>query len=298
MSATHSPAQLRRRAILCVLGSSASYTFAAALIKASVPGLPTVEIVLFRSLFTFLCLLPLIRGQGGWRLLTTKRPGGHVFRLISGFAGMYASFYGYTRLPLATVTALGFSMPIFLTILSAPMLGERITPARAGTVVAGLLGVLIVIRPWRVGLDQPLLPALVVVFGVACWALAMISIRQMGQSGERNLTIVLIFALMSTVLAAVLCVPVWVTPQGWALVGLVGVGVISAVAQWLMTEGYRSGEATMLAPFEYGAILYTTALGWLVWNGVPGPWEFVGIGVLVASGLFSWWREGSAHDRQ
>ena len=285
-------ARLRRRAILCVLGSSAAYTVAAALVKAVAPGLPTVEIVLFRSLFTFLCLLPLIQGQGGWRVLRTQRPLGHLLRLAAGFTGMVGSFYGYAHLPLATVTALGFSMPIFLTILSVPLLGERVTRARAGVVAAGLLGVLMVIRPWRAGLDQPLLPSLIVVFGVGCWAVAMISIRRMGQSGERSITITLLFALMSTVLAALLTAPVWVMPGAWALLGLVGVGVISAGAQWLMTEGYRSGEATMLAPFEYGAILYTTALGWLVWSEVPGGWEVVGIAIIVGSGLFAWWREG------
>jgi len=63
---------------------------------------------------------------------------------------------------------------------------------------------------------------------------------------------------------------------------------VSALAQILMTEGYRSGEATMLAPFEYGAILYTVLMGWLIWAEVPDGWEFVGIGVLIASGLLSW----------
>jgi len=92
----------------------------------------------------------------------------------------------------------------------------------------------------------------------------------------------------------VLSIPVWVSPSGWALAALAGVGAISAAAQLLMTEGYRSGEANMLAPFEYGAILYTVLLGYLIWNEAPGAWEFAGIAVLVASGLFAWWREGQA----
>ncbi len=290
-SAPASSARVRQRAILCVLGSSAAYSVAGALVKAGSPGIPTIEVVLFRSLFTFVCLLPLIRGQGGWRALTTRRPLGHAFRLVSGFAGMLSAFYGYAHLPIATVTALGFSMPVFLALLSVPMLGERITPGRALSVLGGLIGVLIVIRPWRGEMDAPLWPSVIVMAGVACWALAMISIRQMGQSGERNVTIVLIFAAASTVVAGLGTLPVWVTPAPPALLALVGVGVISALAQWLMTEGYRSGEATMLAPFEYGAILYAVLLGWLVWSEVPGGWEFVGIAVLVGSGLLSWWRE-------
>jgi len=278
----------RRRAILCVLGSSASFTVAAALVKFVAPHVPLSEIVLFRSLVAALCLLPLLRGQGGWSALRTRRPVGHALRLAAGLAGMYGSFYGYAMLPLATVTALGFSMPIFLALLSLPLLGERLRPGRALAVGAGLAGVLIVVRPWQGGADLPLGPSAVVMAGVACWALAMISIRRMGQAGERNVTIVLLFSLGSSVVAGLLCIPVWVTPDGWTLLALLGVGAVSALAQILMTEGYRSGEATMLAPFEYGAILYTVLMGWLIWAEVPDGWEFVGIGVLIASGLLSW----------
>ena len=282
----------RRRAILCVLGSSASFTVAAALVKFAAPHVPLSEIVLFRSLVAALCLLPLLRGQGGLAALRTRRPVGHVLRLAAGLAGMYGSFYGYAMLPLATVTALGFSMPIFLALLSFPLLGERIRPGRALAVGAGLAGVLIVMRPWQAGAqrgaDLLLGPSAVVMAGVACWALAMISIRRMGQAGERNVTIVLLFSLGSSVVAGLLCVPVWVTPDGSTLMALLGIGVVSALAQILMTEGYRSGEATMLAPFEYGAILYTVLMGWLIWAEVPDGWEFAGMGVLVASGLLSW----------
>ena len=282
----------RRRAILCVLGSSASFTVAAALVKFAAPHVPLSEIVLFRSLVAALCLLPLLRGQGGLAALRTRRPVGHVLRLAAGLAGMYGSFYGYAMLPLATVTALGFSMPIFLALLSFPLLGERIRPGRALAVGAGLAGVLIVMRPWQAGAqrgaDLLLGPSAVVMAGVACWALAMISIRRMGQAGERNVTIVLLFSLGSSVVAGLLCVPVWVTPDGSTLMALLGIGAVSALAQILMTEGYRSGEATMLAPFEYGAILYTVLMGWLIWAEVPDGWEFAGIGVLVASGLLSW----------
>lgn len=285
-------ARVRRRAILCVLGASACFTIAAAMVKFVAGAVPTSEIVFFRSAVAAVCMVPLIWRAGGWSVLHTRRPFGHAWRLVAGLAGMYGAFYGYAHLPLATVTALGFAMPIFLAILSVPMLHERIGPDRALTVGAGLVGVLLVLRPWQDSDSLPAFPALVVISGVVFWALAMISIRRMGQSGERNITIVLLFTLGGTVVSGLLSIPVWITPSGWVLAALTGVGAISAVAQLLMTEGYRSGEATMLAPFEYGAILYTMALGFLIWGEAPGGWEFAGISILVASGLFAWWREG------
>ncbi len=285
---------MRRRAILCVLGSSACFTIAAAFVKFVAGAVPTSEIVFFRSGVAAVCMVPLIWRAGGWSVLHTRRPLGHAWRLLAGLAGMYGSFYGYAHLPLATVTALGFAMPIFLAILSVPLLHERVGPDRALAVGAGLVGVLFVLRPWQDSDSLPILPALTVIAGVVFWALAMISIRRMGQSGERNITIVLLFTLGGTAVSGLLSIPVWITPSGWVLAALTGVGVISAAAQLLMTEGYRSGEATMLAPFEYGAILYTVLLGFLIWGEVPGAWEFAGIAVLVISGLFAWWREGRA----
>ena len=288
---TASAARLRRRAILCVLASTASFSVSGALVKAAAPSIPTVELMLFRNGVAFLFMLPLVIQAGGWAALHTRRPWGHALRLVAGFAGMFTSFYGYAHLPIAVVTALGFAMPIFLAVISVPMLNERVTGPRAVSIAAGLAGVLLVIRPWQGAQGLPLLETGVVLAGVAAWALSMASIRRMGQAGERNITIVVLFALSSMALSGAMTIPVWVTPPLWLWPVLIGLGLVSGIAQLLMTEGYRSGEASMLAPFEYSAILYTVVLGWAVWGEVPGAWEVGGMAILVASGLFTWWRE-------
>ena len=282
----------RRRAILFVLASSGSFAVASALVKAVGPGLPVIEIMLFRNVVAFLCLLPLVHRAGGWSVLRTRRPLGHLGRTLAGLGGMFSTFYGLAYLPIAATTALGFAMPLVLALISVPLLNERLTGARLVTIFAGLAGVLLVVRPWQGTSGLPLGPTSVVLVGVVAWALGMVSIRRMGQAGERNITIVTLFALSCSVISLLACIPVWVTPAlvQWPI--LIGVGVVSAAAQLLMTEGYRSGEASMLAPFEYSAIFYTTALGWLFWGETLGAWEATGIAVLILSGLFTWWREG------
>ena len=287
-------AQARRRAILLVLASSGSFTMAAALVKVAAPEIPTVELMLFRSFVALVLMVPWMLRAGGWAVLRTRRPWAHGLRSVAGLAGMFSTFYGLAHLPIATVTALGFAMPIFLAMLSVPMLGERLTWTRVATILAGLLGVLLVIRPWQGAGGLPKFETGVVVAGVVAWAVAMASIRRMGQAGERNITIVVLFSLCCSVLSGALTIPVWVTPRPVMLWTLVAIGAISALAQLFMTEGYRSGEASMLAPFEYSAIFYTVLLGWAVWGEVPGPWEATGIAVLVGSGLFTWWRETRA----
>jgi len=274
------------------MAASAAYTVSAALVKSLVGEYPPVELMFFRSVVVALVTLPFMLRQGGLRALRPRRPMGHLARLAFGFTGMLTAFYGYGQLPLATNTALGFCMPLFLTILSVPLLGERVTWPRVAAVLAGLAGVLVMVRPWRTGAEAlPLVPVAIVLFGVVAWALAMISIRRMGEQGESNVTIVLWFGVGSTILAGLLSIPVWVTPTWIALAGMLAIGLVTLAAQLLMTEGYRSGETTLVAPFEYGAIIYTTLMGIVIWREIPDAWDYTGIAIIVAAGLLVWRHE-------
>lgn len=282
----------RRHAILYVLSASATFTIGSALVKALAAEFPVLEIVMFRSIIGFIAMLPMIVRAGGLRALATRRPSGHIMRTVYGFIGTVTSVFGFGVLPLVTVTALGFAMPLFLTILSVPLLGERVGPRRATAVLIGLCGVLVMLRPWHVDADSlPLGAVAVVLSGVVTWALSMINIRKMGDAGERNVTIVAWYSLGTASLAAFGCISNWVTPSPWQLAALVGAGLMSGFAQLLMTEGYRAAETTLVAPFEYGAIIYATILGVTIWGEWPDIWSLIGVAVLIASGLYIWRRE-------
>lgn len=283
----------RRHAILCVLAASATFTLGAALIKTLTVTVPVFEIVMVRGYIAFLAMLPVLWRQGGLQAMKTRRPMGHILRTLYGFFGTFTSVYGYAFLPIVTVTALGFAMPLFLTILSVPMLGERVGWRRASAVVVGLGGVLIMLRPWNslAEASQQPFAVFLVVAGVVAWALAMITIRRMGEAGEKNVTIVAWFTLGTAVLATVCAIPGWVTPTPLEFGMLVAAGIMSGVAQLLMTEGYRTGETTVVAPFEYGAIVYATILGIIFWGEYPDIWSLAGVLILVGAGLYIWRRE-------
>ncbi|HEY4250626.1 MAG TPA: DMT family transporter [Roseomonas sp.] len=282
----------RRRAILMILGAAATFGMAAAMVKALQGAIPLSEVVLCRNLFAIPALLPLLL-RNGLKALRTEYPWGHVGRIAFGLAGMYGSFYGYVYLPLATVTALNFTMPLFLTLLSMPLLGEKVGPRRLSAVTIGFGGVLLMVEPWE-GQPGAALHATLAVLGAAlAWALAMISIRKLGAKGESGVSIVLWFAIGSALVSGVLAVPVWVWPTPFQWLLLIGTGLVSALAQVLMTEAYRRGEPTLIAPFEYSGILWTSLLGALVWNELPDGWDFLGMAVLVAAGLYIWHREVS-----
>ena len=281
----------RQRAILLVIVSSGTFTLAAAAVKALEGGIPLAQLVLFRNLFAMPLLLLMLHRSGGWHLLRPRHPWRHAQRSVAGLCGMCGAFIGFTHLPLATATVLGFTMPFFLTVLSVIFLGERVGWRRWGAVAVGFAGVLLVARPGAEAAALPIFPVVAVLVGALAWAVSMMSIRRLGEAGEHGVTIVLWFAIFTSVVSAVATVPVWVQPDGrqWAL--LVGLGVISAVAQLLMTEAYRRGETTLLAPFEYVALFWTMMLGAALWGEWPSWLDLAGFAVLVGAGLFIWWRE-------
>ncbi|HYZ33272.1 MAG TPA: DMT family transporter [Crenalkalicoccus sp.] len=280
----------RRRAVLLVLGAAAFWSLAAGCVKALGGALPLAEVIFCRNLFCIPVLLPVLWRAGGLAALRTRNPAMHALRTASGLMGMVGAFYGYGTLPLALVTALGFTMPLFLTLLSIPVLGERVGPRRAAAVAVGFAGVVLIAGPG--GMPGGQLPAMaMVLMGALGWAISMISIRLMGDAGEKGVAIVLWFAIGAAAVSGLAALPVWVapTPGQWAL--LIGTGLISAFGQLLMTEAYRRGEATLNAPFEYSAILWTTAIGAIGWAELPDGWDVVGMLVLVGSGLYIWRRE-------
>jgi drug/metabolite transporter (DMT)-like permease len=280
----------RRRAILFILMAALLFALAACCVKALEGGVPLTQVLLFRSIFALPVLLPLLSQAGGWGAIRTAHPMGHVWRTLFGLIGMGGAFYGYATMPLATVTALGFTMPLFLTLLAVPLLGERVGWRRGSAVVVGFLGVLLMVRP--TGADAAeLMPSLIVLVAALAWALSMITIRRMGEAGESGVSIVLWFAIGSSLVALLASVPGWVWPSAWQWLLLLGIGIISAGAQLLMTDAYRSGEPTLVAPFEYSGIIWTTLLGAIIWAEAPDGWDGLGIAVLVGSGLYIWWRE-------
>jgi drug/metabolite transporter (DMT)-like permease len=291
-------ARRQQTAILMVLGASATFTLAAASVKALGGEIPIAQVVMCRNLFALPILFLLLTRAGGLAILKPRNPWMHAQRIMWGMCGMVGAFAGYTWLPLATATVLGFTMPLFLTALSVLVLKERVGWRRWSAVGVGFAGVLIVARPGMGGEALPLVPVLGVLFGALAWALAMMSIRRMGEAGEHGVTIVIWFAIGGAVLGGLGTIPVWVTPdlRQWLL--LAGIGAVSAVAQLLMTEGYRRGETTLLAPFEYAALLWTMVLGVLIWGEWPGLLDLVGFAVLVGAGLFIWWREVQVANRR
>lgn len=260
---------------------------------------PVGEIIFFRSAFALVPVIVLASFTIGPREATrTQRPVFHVLRSIAGVSAMFLSFAAVERLPLADLTGFSFVAPIFAVVLAALFLDERVGTYRWGAVLAGFAGVLLMVEPHggvphliRAGFSSG---AALALMGSLLSAVVVIFIRQMSTT-ERSETIVFYFMLTGAVVSGLTMLWNFAMPSAAALLWLVLCGLLGGIGQICMTFSYRYAEPSLLAPFDYVAMLWAVALGYFVLGEVPKPLVLIGSGVVVAAGLCIVWRERRLH---
>lgn len=273
--------------IVMMLGSVLLFSLMNVLVKLVAATYPVTEVVFFRSLIALIPVGLTVAMQGGASSLRTARPLGHLWRSTVGMATMFLMFWSVDLLPLADATALNFTSPLFLTALSVPLLGERVGVHRWSAVAVGFVGVLILVRP---GSDVLEIGSLVAIGAALGQALAMIAIRQLSGTDSPN-TIAFYFTVACTAISGFTLPFAWVTPTWVDLGVLTAIGILGGGAQLLVTRAYTLTQAAVVAPFTYTSIVFATFFGWLIWNELPDAWSWVGIAIVVASGLYILHRE-------
>ncbi len=284
------------RGIAMKLVSVLVFIVMSAVIKATDGRVPVGEVVFFRSLFA----IPVILGWLAWRGelaqgLKAQDPLGHVWRGFAGTTAMGLGFAGLTFLPLPEVTALGYAAPLLTVVFAAMFLGEEVRAFRIGCVVLGMVGVMIVLAPrLTLGADAAgsaaAFGALLVLSGAVFSALAQVFVRKLVMS-ETTSSIVFRFSLTSTVLALTTLPFGWVWPTPGDAAMLVGAGLMGGVGQIFLTSSYRDADASLVAPFEYASMLFSLAIGYLVFAEVPSLAMLIGATLIVTAGVLIIWRE-------
>ncbi|WP_051083516.1 DMT family transporter [Sphingomonas sp. Mn802worker] len=251
-------------------------------------GAALPEIMFWRQFGATLLVGGLVATGPGIASLKTRRFGAHVLRTLLGLGAMALTFQTLTMLPLAEATTIGFSMPIFATVLGALVLHEPTGARRWAAVFAGFIGVMIVAQPG--GDDFPLVGALIGLAAAAGTATVSILLRTIGRT-EAPLTTVFWFSSLSLLPlgAAYLFAAKPHEPAVWAI--LLGIGVIGGAAQIAMTRSLTLGPVSTVVPMDYTALLWATVLGALVFDRLPAPATWAGAPVIVCSGLYIVWRE-------
>jgi drug/metabolite transporter (DMT)-like permease len=258
-----------------------------ALIKWTAADYPIGQIVFFRNIFAFIPVMIFVRQAGGITVLRTKNIGGHLVRGFVGVTAMICVFTAFALMPLGEAVALSLSGPIFLTALSVPMLGEKVGVRRWSAVLVGFIGILVMTRPGA-GVFQP--AALFAIGGALFYALAMISVRRLNQT-ESAAAIVFYFTVFAAAIGALSLPFQWTSPDLEGFVMLVGIGLIGGLAQLAMTQAFRLSPVALIAPFDYGALVFALSFGYMIWGDVPDGYIVVGSLIVIASGLYILHRE-------
>jgi drug/metabolite transporter (DMT)-like permease len=241
----------------------------------------SVQTAFFRAFFSVLMLIPLM-ASGRVKPWRSKRLQGHFWRTAMGTTSMVLGFYAVSLLPLADVTALGFSQPLFSVCVAAVVLHEKVRWRRWTATIVGFIGVLVMVRPGA-GTLQP--GALIALLNAMTVALSILLVRRLSDS-ETPLMILTQFAIWSTLLLAVPAIWVWKWPNGWGWVLAVSVSASATVGQYFWVQAFKAGEMSAVAPFEYLRLPFAVFMGWLIWGQMPEIWTYVGAAIVIASALY------------
>jgi drug/metabolite transporter (DMT)-like permease len=280
-----------RRGAACLLLSSVCFAVMSAMAKGLYDTLPVAEIMFFRAAFALPVVAAIALRNGV--TLRTRRFSGHLVRAIAGTTGMTCGFVSLSLLPLAEQSALNYTTPLFVTLLSIVFLGEKVGIHRWGAVVVGFLGILVIAFGERGGPGGEALPILgiaVAAMGGLAGAAVTLLVRQLSAT-EASSTIVLWQSLLMTTGIALVVPFVWVPPSWGELGILVAMGVAGGLGQVLLTEAYSSAQVSALGPYVYTGLIWSALLGWIFWGDIPGPAMILGAALIVAAGLYILHRE-------
>ena len=281
------------------------------LIKTLSDAYPAHQIVFFRTSIGILLSFVFLQFEGGWRQLRTSRPGLHALRALLVVFANLVFYAAIVAMPLATAYALYFVAPLFVTLLAIPVLGETVGPRRILAVLIGFCGVLIILMPEIATQGEgPGWLALLPMMAAAGYAGMSVLTRKLGPASPASaLAIYLQLAFLAVSLtfyvvagdgrfapeagsdSLMFLLRAWVWPDPadtWALLGL---GLLSAVIGYTMSQAYRLTNASVVAPFEYVLLVFALFWGWTIFGEWPAPTVFVGAAVIIGSSLYIAWRE-------
>lgn len=247
---------------------------------------PIVMVVWARYVVhTLLMLVVFVPRSGFSAVVRTKRPGLQLLRALCLIGTSLFFTTGLRYIPLAEATAVNFLAPLLVTALSVPLLGERVSRGQWLAVLAGFIGVLIVIRPggalFTPAILLPLCSAL-------CFGFYQLLTRKLSGIDSPTTSNFLTGILNSLIMSAALPF-FWSTPSLWHGLFMIGLGTCGMLGHLLLTQAFRHAAPAMLAPFSYGQILFAGLYGYLIFDHTPDSFGIVGIAVICFSGLAVAW---------
>ncbi len=310
---SHNPIDSTNGALALVFGLFL-FSFQDVIIKYFSDHYSVLQVVFYRGLIAMMIFMTLFIVTREPIALLSKRPRLMLMRGLLGFASYTCYYLAVSAMPLAEVVSITFTMPLFVTAMSALLLREQVGVRRWSAVVIGFIGVLIILSPQ--GEFDPL--AVVFAFGAAISYAAHTIITRLLGSHDHPITIAFnaigIFTLASLALSLTMYFGLlqidsqhpslaffgrdWASVRDYDLLLIFAIGIIAAVGFFCLSKAYCLAEASAIAPFEFTYILWAVLLGYLFWNEIPGPTTVIGMLILIGSSLYIGYRERQQRSAQ
>ena len=248
-----------------------------------------VQIIFFSGLLSFPLVSVMLMGDKRDENLVPRHPWWTVLRAVTAVMTGVAGFYAFSRLPLAQAYAIFFAMPLLITLMAIPLLGERVGMRRGVAVVVGLAGVLVVLRPGGAELGLGHLAAL---SAAVTGALTSVIVRKIG--GDERSAVLMLYPMVGNFLAMGAALPFVYAPMPVAHLGLMAViALFGFIAGLLMIKAYRMAPAIIVAPMQYSQMLWAIFYGALLFDETIDLSTAIGSAIIIASGIYIVLREGT-----
>jgi drug/metabolite transporter (DMT)-like permease len=251
-------------------------------------GLPAMQVVFSRYLGAFLTVLIFFIPRHGLGEFRSNRPWIQGFRAMTLLSSTVLNFIALQYLPITLTIAMFFAMPIVVTLLSIPVLGEKVGLRRFLAVLTGFIGVLVIVQPWGAQFHWAVFVSMGALFSASTYFV----LTRLLAGVDNNST----SQLWTNGLATLVLVPIALQNTVWpdntlTMLVFLFIGFLGGVSHILATLAYRFAQASVLAPVTYIQVIYATAAGYLVFNTLPTIWTAIGTAIIIASGVYIWQRE-------
>lgn len=262
------------------------FGFNSAVGKWLVATYPVGEFMLIRGVLTLMLLSPFIWHAGRAAFTNVPRPGLQLLRIVFSSTEVAMFFWAVSYLPLADTTTFYLAGPIYVTALSVLLLRERVGWRRWTAVLIGFIGVVIALRPSSSSFT---LPALIALSGSVVYALVLITTRALRETND--ITLMATYFIGAAAFGAVTAPFGWVTPAPRDILFLCGVACANIMAQFCVIRSLKLASASVVVPYQYTLIIWSVVFGWQMFGELPDAYTIGGAAIIVAAGLYIFWRE-------
>ncbi len=269
------------RGIVLMMLSTLGFSTMHVMIRYLSGALDPIQIAFFRNFFGLIVFLPWFL-RYGLAPLRTKQLKLHALRAGLNVCAMFAFFSALGMTPVAQVTALGFTAPLFAALLSVVVLGEVFRLRRWTATLCGFLGTLVILRPGFAEID---LGSLLVLISALLWGFTLMVIKVLART-ESSITITSYMNILLTLLSLVPALLVWRTPEGVQWLWLLAIGVVGTLSQVAITQSLKEADTGVVMPFDFFKLIWVAIMGYLFFGETPGLFVWLGGAIVFASATY------------